>query len=192
MRWRRPYPSGWPRQCAPVRPVEAACRRAARRRTPPGRRAREAGCASARSRSRRTGCRRAHGRRPSHRNGWEEHRRSPATRAAAARLACKSRAWPRASPATCRSGRPTSPISSESPLKTSHGSSVPRRGRPPGGVVGGCVARSGDRRHDRVPELDGVAVVQRNMRERHGCTGRQVAGRTRPLDQRRQPRTWSA
>ena len=38
-----------------------------------------------------------------------------------------ARAWPCASPATCRSGRPTSPISSESPLKTSHGSSVPRR-----------------------------------------------------------------
>ena len=32
-----------------------------------------------------------------------------------------------ASPATCRSGRPTSPIRSESPLKTSHGSSLPRR-----------------------------------------------------------------
>src|SRR5437667_8284969 len=34
-----------------------------------------------------------------------------------------SRACPCGSPATCRSGRPTSPISSESPLKTSHGSS---------------------------------------------------------------------
>jgi putative transposase len=43
------------------------------------------------------------------------------------KLACNSPAWLRASPATWRSGRPTSPTKSESPLKASQGSSVPRR-----------------------------------------------------------------
>ena len=159
--------SGWRRRSPPARRAAAACRRAAPRRTRRRRRARAAGCARARSRSRRTGCRRGRGRRPSRRSGSDRGRRRRAARAGASQASVQERAPGRcASPATCRSGRPTSPISSESPLNTSHGS---RRAAPPVGdrvgVMGGRVARRRDRGHERVPELDHLAVGERDVLE---------------------------
>ena len=162
-------------------------RERARRRTRPGRRARAAGCGRARSRSRRSGCRRGRGRRPSRRSGSDRGRRGRAARAAARRLACSSRACPRASPATCRSGRPTSPIRSESPLKTSHGSSRAAAAVGDGvGVMGGRVTRRRDRGHDRVAELDHVTVGERDVLELDAGAGGEVGGRAGALDERGQ------
>ena len=185
MRARRPRPSGWRRRSAPAPPATAAPRRGARRRTPPDRRARAAGCGRVRSRSRRSGCRTARGHRPSHRNGSDRGRHGPHS-SSLSKLACSSRAWPRGSPATCRSGRPTSPISSESPLNTSHGLAA---ATPVGDRVGVCAGapRCRDRGHDRVAQLDHVTVLERDMLKCNTGPGGQVAGRAGAFDQAGSP-----
>ena len=55
-------------------------------------------------------------------------------------------------------------------------------------VMGRCVTRRRDGRNDRVSELDHVPVVERDMVEADSGAGRQVGGRTRALDERRQAR----
>ena len=117
------------------------------------------------------------GRRPSRRSGSDRRRRNRAARAADARLACNRRAWPRASPATAgRVGRHRRSAANRR-VKTSHGSSSPRRRSADHvRVVRGRVTRRRDRRHKRVPELD----HRRRRRARHARTRRPL-----PLGDRR-------
>ena len=76
---------------------------------------------------------------------------------------------------------------SESPLKTSHGSSRPRRRSATDvGVVRRRVTRRRDRGHDGVAELDDVAVRERRRARSRHPPERQVGGRTGALDERRQ------
>ena len=55
------------------------------------------------------------------------------------------------------------------------------------GVMGGRVAGRRDRRHDRVAELDHLAVGERDVLELDPGARRQVGGRAGALDERRQP-----
>jgi hypothetical protein len=55
-------------------------------------------------------------------------------------------------------------------------------------VVGGRVAGGGDRRHERVAELDGLSICERDVLELDAGTGRQIWGRAGAVDQRGQSR----
>lgn len=53
------------------------------------------------------------------------------------------------------------------------------------GVMGGSLTRCRDRGHERVPELDHIAVGQCDVLELDPGPGRQVGGRARVGDERR-------
>ena len=53
------------------------------------------------------------------------------------------------------------------------------------GVMGGSMPRCRDRGHERVPELDHIAVGQCDVLELDAGAGRQVGGRARARDERR-------
>jgi hypothetical protein len=54
-------------------------------------------------------------------------------------------------------------------------------------VMDGGMAQGRDRGHERVPELDDVAIGERDVLEGNTGAGGQVAGRAGPLDERGRP-----
>ena len=139
--------------------------------------------ACARTRSRRTGCRRARGRRPSRRSGSD--RRATPSGSSSSRWIdpCSCRASGSGSPSACRSGRPTSPTRSESPVKTSHGSSSRgdgRRRRRRDGRARGPASRARERPCSRARRPRRQRAGRARTRRPHRPAGR----RPRPLPRR--------
>ena len=183
---RRLAARGWPRRSAPAQPAAAACLRPARRRRRPGRRSASIGL-WARSK-------------PIDEIGLPDRPRPQTEPRVVARQsddvvgqleqppqATRAAAVPgrAASPATCRSGRPTSPISSESPVNTSHGSSrrrdADRRPRRRGGRAHGRVSRSPSRACSRARPRSRRASA--TCVERDAGAGGQIRRRAGALDE---------